>query len=59
MSRRSSQALRFIVVGGSIAGVACAYALQDAGHQVMVVEQGDGRSNVCKSILSSLARCEL
>lgn len=41
--------LRFIVVGGSIAGVACAYALQEAGHQVMVLEQGDGRYKVCDS----------
>ncbi|KAG1764275.1 hypothetical protein EV702DRAFT_1182618 [Suillus placidus] len=47
MPRRASQMLRFIVVGGSIAGVACAYALQEAGHQVLVVEQGDGRCNVC------------
>lgn len=39
--------LRFIVVGGSIAGVACAYALQEAGHQVMVLEQSDGRYKVC------------
>ncbi|KAG1893479.1 uncharacterized protein F5891DRAFT_1196327 [Suillus fuscotomentosus] len=43
--RRTSQMLRFVVVGGSIAGVACAYALQEAGHQVLVVEQGDGRCN--------------
>ncbi|KAG1744496.1 hypothetical protein EDD22DRAFT_958620 [Suillus occidentalis] len=43
MPRRTSQMLRFVVVGGSIAGVACAYALQEAGHQVLVVEQGDGR----------------
>ncbi|OJA16435.1 hypothetical protein AZE42_03807 [Rhizopogon vesiculosus] len=41
--RRKSQMLRFIVVGGSIAGVSCAYALQEAGHQVMVLEQSDGR----------------
>lgn len=41
--------LRFIVVGGSIAGVACAYALQEAGHQVMVLEQSDGRHKVCDS----------
>jgi monoamine oxidase len=39
--------LRFIVVGGSIAGVSCAYALQEAGHQVMVLEQSDGRQKVC------------
>lgn len=41
--RRTSQMLRFIVVGGSIAGVACAYALQEAGHEVLVLEQGDGK----------------
>lgn len=52
MPRRTSQMLRFVVVGGSIAGVACAYALQEAGHQVLVVEQGDGRCNTHGGIRS-------
>lgn len=51
--------LRFVVVGGSIAGVACAYALQEVGHQVLVVEQGDGRCNVCNPISSRPGRYEL
>lgn len=34
--------LRFLVVGGSIAGLACAYALQSAGHDVEVYERSDG-----------------
>ncbi|KAH7922548.1 FAD/NAD(P)-binding domain-containing protein [Leucogyrophana mollusca] len=40
--RRTSNMLRFIVVGGSIAGLACAYSLQEAGHQVTVLEQSSG-----------------
>ncbi|KZT25861.1 FAD/NAD(P)-binding domain-containing protein [Neolentinus lepideus HHB14362 ss-1] len=34
--------LQFVVVGGSIGGLACAYALQKVGHQVVVLEQSDG-----------------
>ncbi|KAF9240010.1 hypothetical protein BU15DRAFT_46029 [Melanogaster broomeanus] len=36
--------LEFIVVGGGIAGLACAYSLQQAGHQVTVLERSDGLS---------------
>jgi salicylate hydroxylase len=46
--------LRFIVVGGGIAGLACAYTLQIAGHRVHVVEQSDGKHRV--SPLSSVER---
>ncbi|KAF8994015.1 hypothetical protein BDQ17DRAFT_1431283 [Cyathus striatus] len=35
--------LNIIVIGGSIAGVASAYALQKAGHDVLVIEQTDGK----------------
>ncbi|EGN94432.1 hypothetical protein SERLA73DRAFT_114656 [Serpula lacrymans var. lacrymans S7.3] len=41
-SRRPSHSLRFIIVGGSIAGLSCAYALREVGHQVLVLEQSDG-----------------
>lgn len=40
------QPLKFVVVGGSIAGLACAFALQRAGHQVLVLEQTDGKRRV-------------
>ncbi|KIK96172.1 hypothetical protein PAXRUDRAFT_139046 [Paxillus rubicundulus Ve08.2h10] len=40
--QRSQDMLDFLVVGGGIAGLACAYSLQDAGHQVTVLEDGDG-----------------
>jgi len=36
--------LRITVVGGSIAGLATAYALQKAGHSVVIVEQSDGKA---------------
>ncbi|KAF9240008.1 hypothetical protein BU15DRAFT_46145 [Melanogaster broomeanus] len=41
---RTEDMLEFIVVGGGIAGLACAYSLQQAGHQVTVLERSDGRS---------------
>ncbi|EPQ56222.1 FAD/NAD P-binding domain-containing protein [Gloeophyllum trabeum ATCC 11539] len=43
-SRRASQSLSFIIVGGSISGLACAYTLSRAGHQVTVLEKGDGKN---------------
>ncbi|KAF8066743.1 hypothetical protein FPV67DRAFT_1364383, partial [Lyophyllum atratum] len=41
---RASISLQITVVGGSIAGVASAYALQKAGHQVTILEKTDGKS---------------
>ncbi|EPQ51270.1 FAD/NAD P-binding domain-containing protein, partial [Gloeophyllum trabeum ATCC 11539] len=38
----ASLSLRFVIIGGSIAGLACACALQDAGHQVRVLEKSSG-----------------
>lgn len=43
---RASVSLRFLIVGGSIAGLACAYALQTAGHHVIVLEKQDRKSRV-------------
>lgn len=33
--------LKFVIVGGGIAGLACAYTLQCAGHTVRVLEKSD------------------
>jgi len=44
--RKASIAIRFVVVGGSIAGLATAYALRTAGHDVVLLEQSDGKSRV-------------
>ncbi|TFK50416.1 FAD/NAD(P)-binding domain-containing protein [Heliocybe sulcata] len=42
--RKASKSLSIIVVGGGTAGLACAYALQAAGHRVRVLEKAAGRS---------------
>ncbi|KAF9240005.1 hypothetical protein BU15DRAFT_61637 [Melanogaster broomeanus] len=41
---RTEDMLEFIVVGGGIAGLATAYSLQQAGHQVTVFERSVGHS---------------
>ncbi|KAJ6539718.1 hypothetical protein B0H19DRAFT_1180275 [Mycena capillaripes] len=44
--------IRFIVVGGSVAGLACAYVLREAGHDVVVLEKTDGKTKTRGSIRS-------
>lgn len=44
--RQASLALEIVIVGGSIAGLACAYALAKAGHRVRVLERSDAIDNV-------------
>ena len=42
MNQRSPQAglqLKFIIVGGSLAGLSAGYALSRAGHEVLILEQ--------------------
>lgn len=39
----SSTCFKFVVVGASIAGLATAYALAQAGHRVTVIEASDGK----------------
>lgn len=41
-SRTTSLPLLIIIVGGGIAGLASAFTLRKAGHQVLVLEQGSG-----------------
>ncbi|EIN04706.1 FAD/NAD(P)-binding domain-containing protein [Punctularia strigosozonata HHB-11173 SS5] len=41
-SSTSACPLRFIIVGGSIAGMASALALRKAGHEVLLLEKSDG-----------------
>ncbi|EJD05380.1 FAD/NAD-binding domain-containing protein [Fomitiporia mediterranea MF3/22] len=48
--RRASVSLDFLVVGGSIAGLACAYNLKQAGHNVRVLERSNGPGNVSGGI---------
>ncbi|KAI5121809.1 hypothetical protein M0805_009801 [Coniferiporia weirii] len=40
--RRAEVTLDFVVVGGSVAGLACAYNLKQAGHNVRVLERSSG-----------------
>lgn len=42
LPRIAPLSLRFIVVGGSLGGLAVAFSLARAGHHVHVVEQRDG-----------------
>ncbi|TFK48525.1 FAD/NAD(P)-binding domain-containing protein [Heliocybe sulcata] len=43
-SKKAAHSLSFVVVGGSISGLACAYTLSKAGHKVTVLEKGDGKN---------------
>jgi salicylate hydroxylase len=44
--RKTEHPLEFIIIGGSIAGLATAYALRRAGHAVLVLEKSDGTLKV-------------
>lgn len=46
-SRKAKVSLDFVIVGASIAGLACAYALRQSGHKVHVLEASDGLGKVC------------
>lgn len=37
-SRKAKLSLDFVIVGASVAGLSCAYALRQAGHSVVVLE---------------------
>ncbi|KZT20978.1 FAD/NAD(P)-binding domain-containing protein [Neolentinus lepideus HHB14362 ss-1] len=39
---QTSVPLSFVVIGGSIAGLACAYSLRRAGHEVVVIDKAIG-----------------
>lgn len=43
---QASMKIKFLVVGGGIAGMACAYALRRSGHEVHVVEEAKGLAQV-------------
>ncbi|KAJ7098793.1 hypothetical protein B0H15DRAFT_772207 [Mycena belliarum] len=51
-SHRASCSLKFLIVGGSISGLATAYALSESGHEVIIVEKSDGRTKVSGSVRS-------
>lgn len=49
-TEQASLPLRVLVVGGSIAGLACAYTLSKAGHNVRVLEQSEAAVEVSHCI---------
>ena len=49
--RKAAVSLDFLVVGGSIGGLAAAYNLKQAGHNVRVLERSNGPGNVCANPL--------
>ncbi len=55
--RRARLALEFTIIGASIAGLACAYNLAQAGHKVHVLEKRNGMSKVRRSPTLPSARC--
>ncbi|KAJ7182746.1 hypothetical protein C8R43DRAFT_1054725 [Mycena crocata] len=42
--RKAGTSLRVVVVGGGLAGIATAFTLQRAGHNVTVLERSDGKA---------------
>ncbi|KAF7324616.1 FAD-binding-3 domain-containing protein [Mycena kentingensis (nom. inval.)] len=42
--RKAACSLRILIVGGSIAGLACAFTLQRAGHKVTILERSSGKA---------------
>ncbi|KAJ6448842.1 hypothetical protein C8R47DRAFT_1171936 [Mycena vitilis] len=44
--------IQVIVVGGGIAGLACAYVLRRIGHNVVVLDKGDGETKTGGSVRS-------
>ncbi|KAJ7368686.1 hypothetical protein DFH08DRAFT_982971 [Mycena albidolilacea] len=40
--QEASLKIKFVIIGGGIAGLACSFALRNSGHEVVVVEKHDG-----------------
>ena len=56
--RKAQVSLEIVVIGGSIAGLASAYALRRGGHKVVVLERTDGRARVCLQFISRLGHVD-
>jgi 2-polyprenyl-6-methoxyphenol hydroxylase-like FAD-dependent oxidoreductase len=41
LTKEIHQPIRFIIVGGSVAGLCAAYTLRQSGHDVVVVDKRD------------------
>ncbi|KAJ6538485.1 hypothetical protein DFH09DRAFT_1177036 [Mycena vulgaris] len=49
-NRKAVLKLTFVIVGGGLSGLACGYALRNAGHDVVVVEENNGKHRTEGSI---------
>ncbi|KAJ7076219.1 hypothetical protein C8R43DRAFT_1053367 [Mycena crocata] len=52
MSNRPLLPLKFLAIGGGLAGLACAYALRTAGHDIVIIEKNDETTKTEGSIRS-------
>ncbi|KAJ7228328.1 hypothetical protein GGX14DRAFT_692402 [Mycena pura] len=48
--KQAALALKFVVIGGGLAGLACAYALRTSGHEVVIIEQNASNTKTDGSI---------
>ena len=55
-AKKATLQIRFVIVGGGAAGLACAVALRRVGHQVIVLEKDPNFVGV-STFLSPISAC--
>jgi hypothetical protein len=56
--QEASLKIKFVIIGGGIAGLACSFALKNSGHEVVVVEKHDAEEKVCPQLVKRTSRTE-